>query len=180
MTTQEMWKDIIGYEGLYQISNYGNVKSLEKKVMNRTNKERILKIFDNGNGYYQVVLQKNKKKKSYKVHRLVAEAFISNPNNLPCVNHKDCNRKNNKFENLEWCTVDYNVKYASKNSVDYQKRRKKVNQYDMEGNFIKTWNSLIEVSKTLNIAKQNISACCLNKKYKSSGGYIWKYESEVC
>lgn len=178
--TTEIWKDIAGYEGLYQISNFGNVKSLEKKVINRINKEKKLKMFDNGHGYYQVVLQKNKEKKSFKVHRLVARAFLSNENNLPCVNHKDCNRKNNHVENLEWCSIDYNIKYASKNSCDYQKRRKKVIQYDMQGNFIKLWCSVNEASLKLNIAKQNISACCLNKKHKSAGGYIWKYESEVC
>lgn len=177
---QEVWKDIEGYEGIYQVSNLGNVRSLEKKVYNRTNKGKNLKMFDNGHGYLQVILQKNKNKKSFKVHRLVANAFLDNPNNLPQVNHKDCNRKNNNVDNLEFCSCDYNIKYASENSLEYQKRRKIVKQFDLNGNFIKLWNSVSEASQVLNIARQNISACCLSKNYKSAGGYIWKYESEVC
>ena len=107
---EEIWKDIAGYEGLYQISNKGRVKSLNRLVKDTTRdrvqkiKGRILKYCDNGKGYKLVYLNKNRKRKNYYVHRLVAETFIPNPRQLPEVNHKDLNKANNKISNLEWIT----------------------------------------------------------------------------
>lgn len=114
----EIWKDIKGYEGIYQISNFGNVKSLDRYVFagNGANhkyqhiKERKLKL-NGGEKYIQVILCKNGKTKPFLVHRLVAEAFIPNSDNLPCVNHKDEDTKNNNVNNLEWCTYKYNNEY---------------------------------------------------------------------
>lgn len=114
----ELWKDIKNYEGLYQVSNLGNVKSVDRYVYAGDNsnhkyqhiKERNLKL-SGGNKYIQVRLCKNGKIKAFLVHRLVAEAFIPNPDNLPCINHKDENPKNNQAENLEWCTYKYNNEY---------------------------------------------------------------------
>ena len=100
---EEIWKDIKGYEGRYQVSNLGNVKSL------RTNK---LLYYSNSDNYYRVSLYKNKRT-MFSIHRLVAEAFIPNPNNLPCVNHKDCNTYNNKVDNLNWCTYKQNNEYGN-------------------------------------------------------------------
>ena len=105
----EEWKDIKGYEGIYQISNKGRVKSLNYK---RTGKEKILKLSSDTNGYKKITLFKNSKRKTYSIHKLVAEAFLPNPDNLPVVNHKDENKLNNNVENLEWCTQEYNVKYS--------------------------------------------------------------------
>ena len=107
----EIWKDIKGYEGLYQISNKGRVKTLGN---NKTRKEKIRdgKI---DRGYKRILLCKNGKKKQCLIHRLVAEAFLPNPDNLPVVNHKDENKLNNNVENLEWCTQAYNVNYSHNN-----------------------------------------------------------------
>ena len=114
----ELWKDIKTYEGLYQVSNLGNVKSVDRYIYAGDNsnhkyqhiKEHYLKL-NGGRKYIQVILCKNGKTKAFLVHRLVAEAFIPNPNNLPCVNHKDENPKNNHVDNLEWCTYSYNNTY---------------------------------------------------------------------
>lgn len=108
----EEWKDIKGYEGIYQISNKGRVKSLGN---NKTRKEKILKPKPANNGYIRVYLcRKGEKPKPFLVHRLVAEHFILNPDNLPVVNHKDENKLNNNVENLEWCSVEYNNKYGTR------------------------------------------------------------------
>lgn len=101
--TDEVWKDIDGYDGLYQVSNMGRVKSF------KWGKERILKPYETGNGYLRVELQS----KPFKLHRLVAQAFIPNPDNLPFVNHKDENPKNNMVDNLEWCDNKYNINYGT-------------------------------------------------------------------
>ena len=102
----EEWRDIQGYEGLYMVSNLGRVKSLN---YHRTGKERIMKPSDNGHGYLFVVLCKDGKDKNCRINRLVAQAFLPNPDNLPEVNHKDENKYNNCVENLEWCDRSYNV-----------------------------------------------------------------------
>lgn len=120
---QEIWKDIEGYTGLYQVSNYGNVKSLSKFVFvsnpkftgYRHTKEKILKPGKNGLGYQLVVLRKDNKNYQMYVHRLVAQAFIPNPDNLPEVNHKDENKCNNSVDNLEWCTHIYNSNHGTVN-----------------------------------------------------------------
>lgn len=118
---QEVWKDIYGYEGLYQISNIGNVKSCDRYVFAGIGsnhkyqhiKEHLLKQ-KGGGKYIQVILSKNGKTKAFTIHRLVAQAFIPNPDNLPCINHKDENPKNNRVDNLEWCTYKYNNEYNNR------------------------------------------------------------------
>ena len=102
----EIWKDIEGYEGLYQVSNSGRVKNIKRN--------RLLKPFPDKNGYLRVDLFKNSRSSTKSVHRLVAKAFISNPNNLPQVNHKDENPSNNNVENLEWCSTQYNITYGTR------------------------------------------------------------------
>lgn len=124
--SKEEWKDIQGYEGLYQVSNLGRVKSLERitKIPNakRIEKEKIRKL-GTRNGYFVINLMKNNKRKSFQVHRLVAEAFIDNPQDKPFVNHIDYNKKNNNVYNLEWCTQKENVHHSIKN----MKHRHKTN-----------------------------------------------------
>lgn len=115
----EIWKDIEGYEGLYQVSNMGNIKRVEHEDYRcrqgyRVFKERILKPYISTKGYKRVNLSKNNKKKEVPVHRLVAMAFIENPNNYPQINHKDENKFNNNVDNLEWCTCKYNNNYGTK------------------------------------------------------------------
>lgn len=111
----EIWKDIIGYESFYQVSNIGRVRSLDRTVIRDGYgsvlfKGQIMNQFEN-NGYMMVTLRKDGHKHNYKVHRLVMMAFEPNPDNLPCINHKDNNRKNNVVSNLEWCTYKYNNDY---------------------------------------------------------------------
>ena len=112
----EIWKDIEGYEGLYQVSNKGRIKSLNR-IDSRGHKvnEKILSSKPNNKGYLRVHLYKNGKRKPFSVHRLVAIAFIPNPNNLLEVNHKDENKENNTVDNLEWCDRKYNANYGGRN-----------------------------------------------------------------
>ena len=115
---EEIWKDIKGYEGYYQISNMGNVKSLERTVTKsngvvQIRKERIMNKRESTDGYYIAKLNVNNHSKSIAIHRLVAQHFIPNPDNLPEVNHIDTNRKNNRVDNLEWCTHKDNVRYSA-------------------------------------------------------------------
>lgn len=166
----EIWKDIKNYEGLYQVSNLGKIKSIN---YNRTKKSKLLK-FSITKGYYRVHLCKNKKIKSYFVHRLVAEAFIDNPLNKPFINHLDCNTKNNYYKNLEWCTQKENINYAQKINSSYNDRNKKVGQYDKNNNLIKVYDSISEASRQTGIFTSSISYSA-NKKRKSGGGYIWKF-----
>ena len=105
---KEVWKDIEGYEGLYQISNFGKVFSFKSN--------KILKPFNDKKGYLKIELRKENRRKIYFLHRLVAMCFIENKNNLPYVNHKDENKHNNRVENLEWCTCKYNNNYGTRNS----------------------------------------------------------------
>ena len=116
--TEEIWKDIEGYEGYYQVSNMGRIKSLERKCKccgggTKTIQGKVLKLADD-KGYLKANLLKEGKVKRYFVHRLVAIAFLSNENNYPCVNHKDENRRNNNVSNLEWCTHEYNNNYGTR------------------------------------------------------------------
>ena len=163
----EIWRDIEGYKGLYQISNKGRVKSL------KWGKERILKLHDDGHGYYQIILCNDCVRKTFKLHRLVALAFIPNPNNLPEINHRDENKKNNCVENLEWCDRVYNINYGTRN----ERISRKILQYSRSGEFIREWPSALEVERILGIANSHIIDCCRGK-YKSAYGFVWRYKEE--
>ena len=163
----EIWRDIEGYEGLYQISNKGRVKSL------KWGKERILKPGITGSGYLKVLLCKNRMIKHIKIHRLVANAFIPNPENKPQVNHKDENKFNNSVNNLEWSTAKENNNFGTRN----ERISRKILQYSKSGDFIREWTGAHEVERVLGIDNSHIIACCKGK-LKSSGGFVWKYKEE--
>lgn len=167
---EEIWKPIKDYEGLYQVSNLGNVRSLDRKIKNRNLKEKIKKFDETKFGYLRVELNNNGKKKKYLVHRLVAQTFLDNPNNYPCINHKDENKNNNIVSNLEWCDYLYNNLYNNK----HKKNWVKVKQLDKNNNIINIFESITEASKKTNIIQCEISNC-LHNRQKTAGGYYWQY-----
>ena len=159
----ETWKEISGYEGLYEVSDLGRVKSLN---YNRTGMENILKPGTNHKGYLQLSLYKDGHVKTVKVHRLVAEAFIPNTHGLETVNHKDEDKTNNVASNLEWMTRADNKRYSANKSVQ---------MFDKEtGELLATFPSTMEASRITGIKQPSISECCRGK-LKSTGGYIWRY-----
>lgn len=186
---EEIWKEITNYEGLYEVSNLGRIKSLkritngEKYGVHKLN-EKILKNGKCGN-YNIVVLRKNGKSKTLYVHRLVAKAFINNPNNYKEVNHKDGNTTNNNVENLEWCNRSYNIKHsyvilnrkkAIQGLKEYiKKHKKKVNQYDLDGNYIRSWNCIKDAENFYGIKSIGKICICCQHKRKSAFGYKWEY-----
>ena len=173
---KEIWRDIVGYEGLYQVSNTGKVRNKKRKIL----KPQLFSC-----GYLYVALYKNRKMKYFRIHRLVAQAFIPNPNNYPIVNHRDENRQNNLVENLEWCDQKYNVSYGTaterraKTNTNHPSYSKIVLQYDLNGNFIKEWPSTMEIQRQMGYTNTNISACCLGK-YKQRYGFKWQYKKGDC
>lgn len=177
---QEEWKDVRGFEGYYQISNLGRVKSVERVVKKKNGtlmkvSEKIRVLSQTTDNYSYVVLAKNGKNKTFLVHRLVAETFIGNPNNLPCVNHKDENKQNDCVDNLEWCTYEYNNTYKNIHLRRCQDNiRRMVIQYDLDMHEIKRWDSIIEAAKFYNIQSANISACCMYRR-NHCAGFKWRY-----
>lgn len=167
----ETWKDISGYEGIYEVSDLGRVRSLVQR--NRW-KPGILKPQKHRYGYLYVNLCKDGKVKGMKVHRLVAQAFIPNPNNLPQVNHKDENPQNNAASNLEWCSARYNINYGTRNGRVAVALSKPVQMFDKQANLLATYPSTMEAERVTGIAHQSIVKCCLGK-YKLAGGFIWRY-----
>ena len=162
----EVWCPINGYEGLYEVSDQGRVKSL------KFGKERILKPVRTPKGYLIINLYKNGEMKSYRIHRLVAKTFIPNPDNLPEVNHKDENKENNSVQNLEWCDSKYNNNYGTRTD----RCSKPVLQFTKDGEFVKEWKSTIDVQRNLGYFHNNISYCCTGR-YKSAYNFIWKYKN---
>ena len=172
----EEWKDIIGYEGKYQVSNIGNVRSLDYM---HTGKTKELKQDTNRYGYKMVRLCKNGNMKAFSVHRLAAIAFIPNPSDYPQVNHKDENKSNNNVDNLEWCTNEYNHNYGTRNKRAAKSCGKKI----ILTNTGEIFNSTREASKKYNVHNSTICQCLKGVKKsagKSSDGekLIWKYYEE--
>ena len=193
---EEEWRDIKGYEGLYQVSNLGKVRSLDRYINARNKKKRmingtLLRLRFNNSNYNIVSLYKDNVQDIRFVHRLVAETFIPNPEDKPQVNHIDGNKTNNCVNNLEWCTRSENNRHAWKtglNKVSDNQRKaasqsakerfsKKIVQYDLNGNFIKEWDSMSEAQRQLNIWHESIGKCCKGK-IKTSGKYIWRFKEE--
>lgn len=180
---KEFWKDIENFEGKYQVSNKGRIKSLPRDVLCSNGKvlpvkEHILKPKVTINGYLMVVLRLNNKSYYRNIHRLVAQAFIPNPDNLPEVNHIDEDKTNNKVDNLEWCTSKYNSNYGKRNikisSKLKYKSKYKVAQYDMQGNLVNVFNNSREV---IDVFGTHVYDCCTDKLHTLKG-YIFRYVSE--
>ena len=188
---KEEWRDIEGFEGKYMVSNLGRVKSLN---YNRTGKEGILEGVDYGYGYLYVNLYKYGKGKQCMIHRLVAMAFIPNPDNLPEVNHKNEDKTDNRVENLEWCSRLYNNTYngrakkagkklrGRKQSEEHIKKRaektsKPIYSINKESGLITCWESIMEAERQTGISKGNICDC-LKGRQKSAGGCVWFYADD--
>lgn len=183
---EEIWKDIPGYEDRYQVSNLGRIKSFLRIGVRSTVKKidensHFIKPVHDACGYCQVRLRKNDKGTTRKVHRLVADAFIPNPTGLKEINHKDENKDNNRVDNLEWCDRNYNIHYGT--WVSRNPRLRPVNQYSLNGVFIRRYDSIREASRATGIRHENIRSCAakqiINKErgyyIKSAGGYKWEF-----
>lgn len=178
----EIWKPVVGYEGLYEVSSYGRVRSLDRyDGRGWWIKGRILKLIMDKKGYLTVGISKNNHRQTFKVHRLVALHFIPNIENKPEIDHINTDKTDNRVENLRWVTPKENSnnpisivnKSESKKGVK-NKRHQPVLQYDKDGNFIREWDTITEAETTLNITHK-IHYVCQGKR-KTCGGYIWKYK----
>lgn len=184
----EVWKDIQGFKGVYQISNFGRLKSFKKeangKVLSNTNKK---------GGYFSVILRKGDKVSCSRIHRLVAEAFIPNPNNLSQVHHKDGNKQNNCVENLVWISEKEHHMITQqqnpntiKGLVSYNKfiRPKTVQQYSLNGVFLAEYNNCVEAHLKTGVCARNILQVASHTEYKKgkyrkqAGGYVWKFKDK--
>ena len=190
----EIWKPVKGYEGLYEVSNLGRVRSFDKYVsctrngveMDILHKGKILKPVKRQHGYLGVMLygkggHATRGFKTFSVHRLVAEAFIPNPNGLPEVNHIDEDKTNNKAENLEWISHINNTNFGTAQLRRSQKMRnnmrsKPIGQYTKDGKLVAVYPSLAEVHRQKGYAQANISKCAQgSKQYSHAYGYLWRY-----
>lgn len=170
---KEEWRDVKGYEGFYKVSNIGRVLSLKRKTTN----EHIMKQHINHDGYWEVNLCMNNKAKTCRVHRLVAEAFIPNPMNFPIINHKDENKLNNNYNNLEWCTVKHNTRYNNMH-IRRMAYRKKPIVAEKDGVEI-LYSCSGDVAIALGVSRGNISSCALKSYgHKSIHGYHFRYATD--
>lgn len=160
---QRIWKPVVGFEGFYEVSDHGEIKSLRSMKIRKP-------IFNSQNGYNALVLSGDHFKKTMYVHRIVAEAFVENPKNYGFVNHKDENKLNNVVSNLEWCTKAYNNTYNEKT----QRCCKKIIQIDPETGDSTPWRSARKAHEAGIANYKNISACCRGLR-KSAGGYEWRF-----
>lgn len=167
----EIWKDVVGFDG-YKVSNLGHVKTI------KFGRDKIL-FESNSKGYKTVTLYKNGKKICRSVHRLVAIAFIPNPNNLPQIDHIDGNRANANVNNLRWCTAkenqNFELAHINRITSHTQKEGKCIMQFTFDGKLVSEWKSIKEASRALNITREGIRDCCLGKQ-KSAFGFVWKYK----
>lgn len=166
----EIWKDIPGFVGLYQVSNLGNVRSLPR----RTTKGKVLKASEDKDGYLKITLSNGLIKEGWLVHRLVASAFVQNPLGLPVVNHIDENKQNNRADNLEYCTALYNTRYNGMPERRGLSQRRPINQYTLSGVLLRRWTGRVEIENALGVAGGNITSACQGKR-KTAYGYIWRY-----
>jgi hypothetical protein len=198
---EEIWKAVINHESYYEISNLGNVLSLERVIeyeyptksgtiikKRSFKKSKKLKTHINSAGYYTTDFQVNKIKETVTIHRLIAEAFIPNPENKPTVNHRNGIKLDISIENLEWSTYGENNKHAVDNNLRQSPwtgkfgadnpKSKSVIQYDKAKNKINDFPNAREAQRITGINYKHISSCCLGKR-KTHGGYIWKYNVQV-
>ena len=173
MTESEIWKDVVGYEGLYKVSNKGNIHSLERlNSRGRKCGGRMLKPRHHAGGYLRVSLYENGIKKDELVHRLVLEAFVENPNNLPEVNHKDENPSNNELSNLEWCDARHNNNHGTRNERIAQTLSKEVRAVNIKTGEILTFNSTQEAGRK-GYSQGHVAAACRGD-YNTGGGNLYR------
>ena len=189
MSEGEVWKDVVGYEGLYKVSDKGNIYSIER-ITSQGNKcgGRVLKPRPHSKGYLEVILHKDGKMKQRRIHRLVAEAFIPNPNNFPQVNHKDEIKTNNELSNLEWCDARYNSNHGTRIERIVKKTSKKVRAVNIKTGEVIRFKSTAEAQRK-GYNSGNVSLACRGI-YKNSNtgkligdgctyrGYRWYYQEE--
>lgn len=185
----EEWRPVVGYVGLYEVSSCGRVRRLETVIKHnkgglRKWNGRMLKLVLRNKWYYFVSLCKDGIRRDLAVHKIVAEAFIPNPNNYQYIDHIDTDRTNNNVSNLRWCTNKMNqnnpitLVNKSKAQINNPNRSKKINQYTLDGILVKTWPSLMEIERELKVSRAGIAKCCNHKKnYKTAYGYKWEYVS---
>lgn len=184
---KEIWKDILGYEGFYQVSSLGNVRRLVEWRGNDYSSKyvpciKIMSPYVDNNGYMRICLSMRGIYKHCRIHQLVARAFIPNPNNFPQINHIDEDKTNNCVSNLEWCTQTYNNKYGTRGkrigitNHNGKGAKRSILQYDLDGNFIQRWKSMQDASNNLTgVSVSKICACCRGDR-SHHRGFIWKYE----
>lgn len=191
---KEIWKDIKGYEGDYQVSNMGNVRSLRFNNNGPDKKGsgvRNLKLILNSVGYYVVSLYKNKILSRHFVHRLVAETFIPNPQNKPCIDHIDTEKTNNAVSNLRWCTIKENINnpISSKRRLakcreqlcgkfgKYSLKHRRIIQYSKDMKIVRVWEAMSDACRELHLDSGCLTKACQGKQ-KTTGGYYWKYANQ--
>jgi hypothetical protein len=181
----EEWRPVKGYEGIYEVSNFGRVRSLDRMVNYISKYGKHYQVLTRGKiiapkpnfGYYLIHLSHQGAAVHKQIHRLVAEAFIPNPNNLPEVNHKDENGMNNRADNLEWCTTMYNINYGTAIERRAEKKRKPIRKYTKDGTLVQTFPSVTAASKSLGKGRKGtgLISTCANGKRPFAYKYRWEF-----
>ena len=178
--SEEIWKAVEGYNGKYEVSNFGRVRSLPRIFLDAKGRTQnfkgcILKQSQRKNGYMVVTFYESGKWHQMMIHRLVAGAFIPNPNNFPVINHKDEDKTNNRADNLEWCTSQYNNTYNNIHYRNKEKRRKVVIQMTLDDKFVAEYESTCDAARQTGFGQGNIAEACRGEM-KYAYGYHWKFK----
>lgn len=182
MNDVEIWKPIDGYEGIYDVSNFGRVRARRRESIRRSDgrvsvlPETILSGSHCGSEklYIRVSLWRNYQPKTFLVHRLVAEAFLPKEEGKDYINHLDNNPSNNHADNLEWCTQSHNIQYAYDNGTKEGPHKRDVDQLSLNGEYIRTWHGMSEAARSVGAFPQNIRKVCSGKR-SQAGGFKWRY-----
>lgn len=185
MEEKEIWKPVVGYEGYYEVSSFGNIRSIDREVLysngikHHYNGKILTKM--NIRGYDRVILSRDNKFKHPQIHRLVAQAFIPNPKNLPQVNHKNEDKGDNRVDNLEWCTSEYNINYGKRKSNFSRTIRDRgqcvsIIQLSLKGDILAEYESLSDIPNEI-YNRKNIYQCCKNERL-SSKGFLWVFKKD--